>query len=292
MTNQATGGNSSVSHENNHVSLLSLIAHPSTLRTSANDHGVHIRKSITSATQGRPIPCWKRAIDVAFCLAVLPLFALLALVMAVVMKIASPGPILFRQERIGYLGRRFMCYKFRTMIVGANSKPHQKYCENLIDSNAPMAKLDDKRDPRVIPGGWLLRASGMDELPQIINVIKGDMSLVGPRPCVTYEYEKFLPWQQERFSAMPGLTGLWQVSGKNQITYEQMLRMDVRYVQTISWWLDCKIMFLTAPTLFGQIVNTYRARKILAKNTSEQSPVMVPQGVDDGPLLEPARAAA
>jgi len=238
------------------------------------------------------MPAWKRAVDIAFCVAALPAFGLFALGMAIVTKIASPGPILFRQERIGYRNRRFMCYKFRTMVVGADSKTHQTLCENLIHSNAPMGKLDSQRDPRVIPGAWLLRASGMDELPQLINVLRGDMSLVGPRPCVPYEYENFLPWQRERCNAVPGLTGLWQVSGKNRTTYEQMLRLDVRYAQTLSWWLDLKIVSLTLPTLFGQILNTRRARTILAKNVPAVSPCLIETNTNDGHLAEPARFAA
>ncbi len=239
-----------------------------------------------------PMPVWKRALDISFCLAALPVFGLCALGMAAVNRIASPGPILFRQERIGYRNRRFMCYKFRTMKVGADTKAHQSHCENLIHSNAPMSKMDAQRDSRIVPGAWILRATGMDELPQLLNVLKGDMSLVGPRPCVPFEFERFLPWQRERFNAVPGLTGLWQVSGKNRTTYEQMIGLDIRYTQNISWWMDLKIVLLTLPTLVGQLVNTHRARNILAKNIPEVSPCLVTTNLGSSLLAEPAPTAA
>jgi len=238
------------------------------------------------------MPSWKRAADIAFCVAALPIFGLCALGIAAIAKVTSPGPVLFRQERIGYRNRRFMCYKFRTMKVGADTQAHQSYCENLMHSNAPMEKMDGQRDSRIIPGAWILRASGMDELPQLLNVLKGDMSLVGPRPCVPFEYEKFLPWQRERFNAVPGLTGLWQVSGKNRTTYEQMIGLDIRYTQNISWWMDLKIILLTAPTLVGQLVNTRRARNILAKNIPEVSPYLAATHLKHSQVAEPAHAAA
>jgi lipopolysaccharide/colanic/teichoic acid biosynthesis glycosyltransferase len=206
-------------------------------------------------------PAWKRAIDIAGSLAAMPVLGLFTLVMTVVTRITSPGPVFFRQKRIGHRGMPFMCYKFRTMIVGADSSVHQTHCDYLIQSNAPMAKMDARGDSRLIPGGWLLRASGLDELPQIINVLRGEMSLVGPRPCVPYEYDKYLSWQRERFAAVPGLTGLWQVSGKNRTTFEEMIRLDIRYARNQSWWLDLKIMFLTIPALLIQISDTRRGRK-------------------------------
>jgi len=207
------------------------------------------------------MPGWKRTIDVTCCLLALPVFALIALVVTIVIKIVSPGPVFFSQPRVGHRQRRFMCYKFRTMLVGADSLIHQMHCDDLIHSNAPLVKMDARSDSRVIPGGWLLRASGLDELPQLINVLRGDMSLVGPRPCVSYECDRFLPWQQERFSAVPGLTGLWQVSGKNRTTFQEMLHLDIHYARNISWWLDLKIILMTIPALFLQVRDTYRARK-------------------------------
>jgi len=131
----------------------------------------------------------------------------------------------------------------------------------LISSNLPMAKMDLHGDPRLIPGGWWLRASGLDELPQIINVLRGDMSLIGPRPCLPYEYDRYLPWQKERFNTLPGLTGLWQVSGKNTTTFDEMMHLDIQYVRNKSLWLDLKILLMTVPTVIIEIKNTRRGRK-------------------------------
>ena len=214
-----------------------------------------------------PMPCWKRMIDITCCLVALPVFAVFALLVAIVIKIVSPGPVFFQQLRVGYRQRRFMCYKLRTMIVDADGKIHQRYCEDLIHSNAPMVKMDSRCDSRVIPGGWLLRVSGLDELPQLINVLRGDMSLVGPRPCVPCEYDELLPSQRERFNAVPGLTGLWQVSGKNRTTFEEMIGLDIHYAQNISWWLDLKIMLMTVPALFQQFNDMRRARKSSSQST-------------------------
>ena len=207
------------------------------------------------------MPAWKRTVDVACSLVAVPVLALLTLAISVLMKLTSPGPIFFRQERIGYRGRRFMCFKFRTMHVGADSRVHQTHCDYLIQSNAPMVKMDARGDSRLIPGAWLIRASGLDELPQIINVLRGEMSLVGPRPCVPYEFEKYQPWQHERFNAVPGLTGLWQVSGKNRTTFEEMMRLDIDYSRNVSWWLDLKIILMTVPALVLQIRDTRRGKK-------------------------------
>src|SRR5688500_6307842 len=136
----------------------------------------------TSAVKALALPVWKRTTDLAFCCAALPVLAIATFIVAVLMSITSPGPIFFRQERVGHMGARFRLYKFRTMHVGVDTSNHQVHFSNLMDTNAPMQKLDAKGDPRLIPLGWLLRASGLDELPQIINVLKGDMSIICPRP--------------------------------------------------------------------------------------------------------------
>ena len=220
------------------------------------------------------MPDWKRAVDIAFSLAALPVLALLTLLTTIVMKLTSPGPIFFRQERVGYRGKHFNCYKLRTMLVGADSRVHQTHSEYLIQSNNPMVKIDSRDDSRLVPGSWLIRASGLDELPQIINVLRGEMSLVGPRPCVPYEHEKYLPWEQERFNAVPGLTGLWQVSGKNRTTFEEMMHLDIHYARNVSWWLDLKIILMTVPALLLQIRDTRRGRESQAQ--SKKSAVGIP----------------
>lgn len=222
-------------------------------------------------------PRWKRAMDLAFCAMTLPLLALLALFMATMIKFGSPGPVLFRQERVGHRGKRFICYKFRTMQVGADSALHQTHFVQLIQSNGPMDKLDGRGDPRLIPGGRLIRATGLDELPQIINVMRGEMSLIGPRPCVPYEYDRHLPWQQARYNAVPGLSGLWQVSGKNRTTFEEMIHLDLHYAKTVSLMLDLKIVLMTIPALLQQLQDVRQARAQPAGERQPDSPVTTNQ---------------
>jgi lipopolysaccharide/colanic/teichoic acid biosynthesis glycosyltransferase len=217
------------------------------------------------------LPPWKRALDLLCCVVALPLFLLFALCVAVLMKLTSPGPIFFRQERIGYLGRRFQLLKFRTMHVGADTSAHKAHFTALVQGSAPMQKLDARGDARLIPGGWLLRAAGLDELPQIINVLRGEMSIVGPRPCIPYEYEQYTPRQRKRCRSVPGLTGLWQVSGKNRTTFDQMIQLDIAYAYYRSLWLDLKIIFLTIPALCRQMLDTRRERRRASRAESRQS---------------------
>jgi len=207
------------------------------------------------------IPRWKRTLDVAAILLAMPVLLPLAVVIAMAIRATSTGPFLFQQERVGYRRQRFMCLKFRTMYCGAETVTHQGHLNNLMASDAPMVKMDATGDSRIIPIGKLLRSSGLDELPQLINVLKGEMSLVGPRPCLPYEAEKYLPWQQERFNAAPGLTGLWQVSGKNRTTFTRMMQLDIEYTQTKSLWLDLKIIFKTIPALLVQMSDMRQRKK-------------------------------
>ena len=200
----------------------------------------------------RGLPLWKRLLDLALILALAPGWVLLGSLMAVLIKVGSPGPIFFKQRRVGFKGREFVCYKFRTMRVDADSDTHRRHTQELIRSQTPMTKLDAKRDPRLIPCGSLLRVTGLDELPQLINVIRGEMSLVGPRPCISYECEAYEPWHWQRFDAVPGLTGLWQVSGKNRTTFDEMVRLDIDYARRRSLWLDLGIILRTIPALWGQ----------------------------------------
>ena len=206
------------------------------------------------------LPAWKRIIDIGFCCGTLPLLALATFFLAALMSITSPGPIFFRQERVGHLGRRFRLYKFRTMHVGADTSNHQVYFTGLMNSNIPMQKLDARGDARLIPLGWLLRASGLDELPQIINVLRGDMSLIGPRPCIPYEYENYSVSQRARFHSRPGLTGLWQVSGKNRTTFDRMIELDIQYATQRSFKMDLKILVLTVPAMLSQVHEMCRVR--------------------------------
>ncbi len=210
------------------------------------------------------LPAWKRGFDLACCAAALPVLALGVLIMAVVTRLVSPGPVLFKQERVGHHGRRFMIYKFRTMKVSADTDGHAAYVRQLIAGGAPMTKLDGIGDSRLIPGGKLLRASGLDELPQMINVWLGDMSVIGPRPCIPGEFEAFGPEQRRRVEAVPGLTGLWQVSGKNRTTFEEMIRLDIVYAQTCRPALDLEILVRTPWVLIRQLAEACFGRRVAA----------------------------
>lgn len=180
------------------------------------------------------------------------------LFIALAIKVASPGPVLFKQERIGLNGRRFLCLKFRTMKVNAPTDSHQDYLKGLIHSDKPMVKMDHMGDERLIRGARWIRSSGLDELPQLINVLRGEMSWVGPRPGTLSEFEQYTDAHKDRLTTLPGLTGLWQVSGKNNTTFEQMIRLDVQYARNKSVWMDLKIMAKTPWVLLKQCRDTLR----------------------------------
>jgi lipopolysaccharide/colanic/teichoic acid biosynthesis glycosyltransferase len=188
----------------------------------------------------------------------LPLLIPLALAVAGIIRLVSDGPIFFKQERIGRGGQKFWCYKFRTMSSGADTASHEGHLRRLIQSDIPMMKMDSHGDMRIIPFGALIRALGLDELPQLINVARGEMSIVGPRPCLPYEFELYLPWQRERCKATPGLTGLWQVSGKNNTTFSEMIQLDIEYSRRCSLLLDLGIIFKTMPVLWSQASHTQK----------------------------------
>ncbi|MGD0744714.1 MAG: sugar transferase [Verrucomicrobiota bacterium] len=226
-----------------------------------------------SSSSPVPIPGWKRALDIGLFLAAFPLLLPLALLIACLIRMVSPGPVLFKQERVGYRGSRFLCFKFRTMVVNADTTVHQGYLHHLMNSNVPMVKMDARGDPRMIPFGALLRSSGLDELPQLINVLRGEMSLVGPRPCLPYEYDRYLPWQKERFDSAPGLSGLWQVSGKNRTTFVEMIRLDIHYARNKTFWLDLKIILKTVPALIGQMRDARQRQKPLSRPARSEAVV-------------------
>jgi lipopolysaccharide/colanic/teichoic acid biosynthesis glycosyltransferase len=218
-------------------------------------------------------PQWKRTMDVLFILLAAPAVLPIGLLIAAYIRLVSRGPIFFKQERVGFKGTTFLCYKFRSMKVNAETSTHQNYTAHLIKkSDVPMVKMDSKGDKRLIPFGSLLRATGLDELPQLINVWRGEMSLVGPRPCTGYEYDQYLPWQKERFNVVPGLTGLWQVSGKNHTTFNEMIHLDIAYGKLQSPWMDMKIILKTFPALFDQVSGSkMTVRNSVAPKTSKAS---------------------
>ena len=200
-----------------------------------------------------PIPFWKRCVDIGIILLLLPALALVFLLCSVYIKLVSRGPVFFTQDRIGYRGKLFRIFKFRTMHVHTTEETHRDHLVNLINSNKPMTKLDSVGDKRLIMFAGILRASGLDELPQLINVLRGEMSIIGPRPCTPYEYQMYQPRHKRRLLALPGLTGLWQVSGKNSTTFEEMVALDIKYANSRSFWMDMKILFKTVPVLLSQV---------------------------------------
>ena len=202
------------------------------------------------------MPVWKRLLDI-FCVVISsPFWLPLTFLIALWIKAVSTGPLFYWQERVGYRGRRFMILKFRSMNVNADTGGHEQYVAQLIEADSPMIKLDAAGDPRLIRGGRLLRALGFDELPQLLNVLFGEMSLVGPRPCTPHEFARYQDWQRKRCDAPPGLTGYWQVNGKNRTTFSEMIAMDLFYAQNMSLWFDLTIMVRTAPAITAQFLET------------------------------------
>jgi lipopolysaccharide/colanic/teichoic acid biosynthesis glycosyltransferase len=200
----------------------------------------------------------KRAIDIAGSLAALILLSPLLFAVAIAIKLTSKGPTLFKQTRVGQYGVRFTFLKFRSMYFGNDPQIHQDYVARLIsgeddgkrrDANRGVYKIKD--DPRISPVGKFLRKTSLDELPQFFNVLKGEMSLVGPRPPIPYEVEAYDIWHRRRFlEVKPGITGLWQVNGRSKLKFEDMVRLDLEYARTWSLGLDFKILLETPRAVF------------------------------------------
>jgi lipopolysaccharide/colanic/teichoic acid biosynthesis glycosyltransferase len=193
----------------------------------------------------RPLPAWKRLLDVT--IAAIALFLLWPLFVGIAgaIKLTSPGPVFFRQQRAGLNSQPFLFYKFRTMIVGADTMKAQLSALNEVDG--PVFKI--RRDPRITRLGVVLRKTSLDELPQLWNVLRGDMSLVGPRPPECQETESYLPWQRRRLEATPGLTCIWQVSGRCQVSFNEWVRMDLRYIRSVSLAQDLSLLLKTVPAV-------------------------------------------
>jgi exopolysaccharide biosynthesis polyprenyl glycosylphosphotransferase len=199
----------------------------------------------TGALDGWPVVA-KRALD--FCVALIALIAVspVMLIAAALIKLTSPGPVFFLQKRIGQNKRKFTIFKFRTMAVDAEAR--MKELQHLNEVSGPVFKI--KQDPRITPVGSFLRKTSIDELPQLINVLKGDMSLVGPRPLPLRDYEGFNEdWHRRRFSVRPGITCLWQVNGRSSIPFEKWMELDMQYIDRWSLWLDLKILAQTIPAV-------------------------------------------
>lgn len=196
----------------------------------------------------------KRMIDIFGSLFALISFSPIFVVIAALIKLTSEGPVFFRQERVGLFGKRFVFYKFRSMYTNNDPTIHKEFVRNLIrgehgrEINTPKQRGTYKitKDPRVTPIGNFLRKTSLDELPQFFNVLLGNMSLVGPRPAIPYECEEYDVWHRRRLLEMkPGITGLWQVKGRSATTFDEMVRIDINYVQEWSLWLDIKIILQT-----------------------------------------------
>lgn len=210
-----------------------------------------------SVSRADATPIWKRGLDLAVLLLLSPVVVPTFLVIAALVRLTSEGPAIFRQERVGLGGTRFTLLKFRSMTTHCDTQVHAAHVASLITSDKPMQKLDQQGDPRITPFGAFLRATCLDELPQLVNVLRGEMSVVGPRPCLPNEYEQYLPWQKERLNTLPGLTGLWQVSGKNDRTFTEMMHLDVKYTRERTFALDVSIIARTIPVLFRNFVSHF-----------------------------------
>lgn len=182
----------------------------------------------------------KRGLDVALCILAMPIVLPLAAICAVALWADSPGPIIFIQHRTGQHGRRFRMYKFRTMIPNAEELKSSLLHLSLVP--APDFKVLE--DPRITRLGRFLRRTSLDEIPQLLNVLKGDMSLVGPRPT-SFDANRYDTWHTQRLDVRPGITGLWQVYGRNEATFDERLRLDIRYIQTASLFLDLRLLART-----------------------------------------------
>ncbi|PYX60232.1 MAG: sugar transferase [Acidobacteria bacterium] len=199
----------------------------------------------TGTTEGWPL-FMKDGIDIVGSAILLVLLLPIMLVVAVLIKLTSSGPVLFSQRRLGYNKRVFEIYKFRTMVVDAEQR--MKDLEHLNEVSGPVFKM--KNDPRITPIGRFLRKTSLDELPQLFNVLKRDMSLVGPRPLPSRDYEGFAnDWQRRRFTVRPGLTCLWQVNGRSSISFDKWMQLDLQYIDKWSLWLDFKILIKTIPAV-------------------------------------------
>ncbi len=190
---------------------------------------------------------FKRVIDVVCSLVGLLVLSPVLIIISILIKLESDGPIIFSQDRIGYKGQKFKMYKFRSMVV--NAEELKKKLSEQNEMSGPMFKM--KNDPRVTKVGKFIRKTSIDELPQLINILKGEMSLVGPRPSLPKEVKEFEPWMMERLEVKPGLTCYWQVSGRNSINFEDWMKLDIKYVRERSFWGDIKLILKTVFVLFG-----------------------------------------
>lgn len=198
-----------------------------------------------AACTGSMYPIAKRVLDIVVATGALLVCAPLMALVSLLIKLTCPGPVIFVQERAGRNGRRFGMYKFRSMTTEAEAARASMAAQNEIPG--PVFKI--RNDPRITPLGRFLRKASIDELPQLVNVLKGEMSLVGPRPPTPEEVEQYEPWQRRRLEAKPGLTCIWQVSGRSHVPFDRWVQMDIEYIENQSFWLDIKLLLLTIPAV-------------------------------------------
>lgn len=197
----------------------------------------------------------KRLQDILLSSLALVLLSPLFLAITIGIKLSSPGPVLYKQKRIGKGGKPFDFYKFRSMHVNNDDSGHREFVQDFI-KNSNACPVNDLKvfkitnDPRIFPFGKFIRKTSLDEFPQLYNVLKGDMSLVGPRPCLPYEWECYKPWHRERLNSLPGCTGIWQALGRSSVTFKEMVILDLYYLSNVSLWLDLKIVLKTFPVIF------------------------------------------
>lgn len=226
--------------------------------------GLPIDWVVLEGQRYRPLYFWsKRVLDVVLSVILLVAFAPVLLLVAILIKLDSPGPVIFVQQRVGVMpyvmGKRirwklrsFPFFKFRSMVQNADPSWHQasvrEFCSGAGEKPVPdtQSKVHDTRVTRL---GRILRKTSLDELPQLVNVLKGDMSLIGPRPVPLYEVALYQEHQFKRLAAIPGITGVWQASGRCRVPFQEMVRMDIHYARHASLWLDLKILFLTIPAV-------------------------------------------
>ena len=244
----------------NHKSSMIATSSPTTKNNGKSSEAIEILVA-------RPITLWKRMFDFFMALVLLILLSPLFLMISLFIKIVSPGPVFYRQKRIGCLGKPLTMWKFRTMHVNNNEEIHKKHIADVINKDTPVVKLDDHGDDRIILFGKFLRSTCLDELPQLLNVLRGDMSLIGPRPLLLYEADKLFQWQTRRYDIMPGMSGLWQVNGKNSTTFKQQIRYDIQYLRNVSPGLDAKILFCTVPTILRMVFNVISKKSAINQKT-------------------------
>ena len=193
----------------------------------------------------RPFPRWKRLLDIAGALVGILFFGPLMIAIALAIKLTSPGPALFRQQRGGLGGKPFTVYKFRTMCVDAEAK--KAALLRFTERQGPAFKM--KHDPRITPIGRILRKTSLDELPQFFNVLKGDMSLVGPRPLPVEENRQCEQWHHARLDVKPGITCIWQITSRDESCFDRWVRLDMQYIRALSFWTDLKLLLMTVPAV-------------------------------------------